>query len=102
MSFRELAVQTYIIALPIVLGYIVWLLQQQKKTRDANSDGTRALIMIKLIEYHDKYCPLGYVPSYVYQNVGILYEAYKGLKGNGMITRMVEELKQLEIRKGEE
>lgn len=36
----ELIYQTYIIALPIILtalmGYIVWLLKNQKKDRDAN------------------------------------------------------------------
>lgn len=93
--------QTYTIALPIVLGYIVWLLQQQKKSKDANADGTKALIMIKLIEYHDHYCPLGYIPSYVYQNVGILYKAYQGLQGNGLITHMVDDMKRLKIKKGE-
>ena len=28
---KDVLMQTYIIALPILLGYIVWLLQEQKK-----------------------------------------------------------------------
>lgn len=28
---QEILMQTYTIALPIILGYIVWLLQNQKK-----------------------------------------------------------------------
>lgn len=28
---REVITQTYFIALPIVLGYMVWLMQEQKK-----------------------------------------------------------------------
>lgn len=28
---KDILMQTYIIALPILLGYIVWLLQEQKK-----------------------------------------------------------------------
>ena len=36
---QEILMQTYTIALPVVLGYIVWLLQNQKKSRDANSRG---------------------------------------------------------------
>lgn len=28
---REVITQTYFIALPILLGYMVWLLQEQKK-----------------------------------------------------------------------
>ena len=52
---EKLLYQTYTIALPIVLtalmGYIVWLLKEQKKDRDANTEGTKMLLMIKLIEY---------------------------------------------------
>lgn len=41
---QEILMQTYTIALPVVLGYIVWLLQNQKKSRDANSRGTMLLL----------------------------------------------------------
>lgn len=40
---EEVFCQTYTIALPIILtalmGYIVWLLKEQKKDRDANAEG---------------------------------------------------------------
>ena len=65
---NEILLQTYLIALPIILGYIVWLLKQQKKNRDANSRGTMLLLRVQLIEYHDKYMKLGEMPSYAYQN----------------------------------
>ena len=45
---------TYTIALPFILGYIVWILKNQKKDRDANSKGTMMLLRVQLIEYHDK------------------------------------------------
>ena len=83
---KALFYQTYIIALPIVLtallGYIVWLLQEQKKQkaidikernerieeekrlRQANGKGTMLLLRVQLIEYHDKYMKLGEIPSY--------------------------------------
>lgn len=74
---REVITQTYFIALPIVLGYMVWLLQEQKKKqaryvkerderiaeeramRKANSKGTMLLLRVQLIEYHSKYTQLG-------------------------------------------
>ena len=65
---EELLLQTYTIVLPILLGYIVWLLKNQKKDRDANSKGTMLLLRVQLIEYHAKYMRLGYIPSYAYQN----------------------------------
>lgn len=96
---NEILLQTYTIVLPILLGYIVWLLKNQKKSRDANSRGTMLLLRVQLIEYHDKYMSLGHIPSYAYENFCEMYEAYHSLGGNGMITHMYEEVKELEIRK---
>lgn len=108
---QKIILDTYTIVLPIVLGYIVWLLkrtnkkrekekQEENKKRDANSKGTMMLLKIQLIEYHDKYCKLGYIPSYVYSNFEEAYKAYHSLGGNGMITKMKEEVDKLDIRKG--
>lgn len=97
---KEIILQTYLVALPIMLGYVVWLLKQQKKTRDANSKGTMLLLRVQMIEYHDKYVAQGFIPSYAYENFCEMYEAYHDLGGNGMITHMYEEVKRLEIRKG--
>ena len=94
--------QTYVIALPIVLGYIVWLLKNQKKDRDANSKGTMLLLRVLMIEYHSKYMKMGDIPSYAYQNFCEMYEAYHELGGNGMVTKMKQEIEELHIkRKGE-
>lgn len=98
--------QTYVTALPIVLtafmGYVVWLLKNQKKDRDANSKGTMLLLRVQLIEYHDKYMRLGSIPSYAYDNFCEMYNAYHKLGGNGMITKMMHEIEELHLReKGE-
>ena len=90
---------TYTIALPTILGYIVWLLQRQKKDRDANSKGTMLLLRVHLIEYHEKYMQLGEIPSYAYQNFIEMYEAYHTLGGNGMVTKMKEEIEELHLKK---
>ena len=63
-NVEEIVLQTYNIVLPILLGYIVWLLKRQKKDRDANSKGTMLLLRVQLIEYHSKYTALGNIPSY--------------------------------------
>ena len=98
--------QTYVTALPIVLtalmGYVVWLLKNPKKDRDANSKGTMLLLRVQLIEYHDKYMRLGSIPSYAYENFCEMYNAYHKLGGNGMITKMMHEIEELHLReKGE-
>lgn len=97
---KEILMQTYTIALPVLLGYIVWLLQNQKKDRDANTKGTMLLLRVQLIEYHDKYMKLGEIPSYAYENFEEMYEAYHKLGGNGMITKMKEEIEELHLGKG--
>lgn len=97
---KELLLQTYIIALPIFLGYIVWLLQQQKRDRGANSKGTMLLLRVQLIEYHDKYVKEGEIPSYAFENFEEMYNAYHALGGNGMITKMYHEIQQLHLRNG--
>ena len=98
----EMLKETYTIALPIVLttlmGYIVWLLKNQKSDRDANSRGTMLLLRVQLIEYHDKYMALKEIPSYAYQNFMEMYEAYHLLGGNGMVTKMKNEIEELHLK----
>lgn len=96
---EQFLMQTYIITLPIVLGYIVWLLKRQKNDRDANSKGTMLLLKVQLIEYHDRYVALKHIPSYALDNFIEMYKAYHDLGGNGMVTEMYKEILELEIRK---
>ena len=98
---KDFLMQTYTIALPILLGYIVWILKQQKKDRDANTKGTMLLLRVQLIEYYYKYIALGEIPSYAYQNFCEMYEAYKALGGNGMVTKMKVELEELHLKRKE-
>ena len=95
--------QTYTIALPIMLtafmGYIIWILQNQKSDRDANTKGTMLLLRVQLIEYHDRYTQMGEIPSYAYQNFVDMYNVYRALGGNGMIVKMYEEVEELHLKK---
>lgn len=95
---KEILLQTYTIALPILLGYIVWLLKQQKKDKDANSKGTMLLLRVQLIEYHDKYMKIGEIPSYAYDNFVEMYNAYHALGGNGMVTKMYNEIQEIHLK----
>ena len=90
------------IALPIILSalmsYVVFLLKEQKKDRDANAKGTMLLLRVQLIEYHDKYVEEGEIPSYAYDNFVEMYEAYHALGGNGMVTKMYNEIQELHLQ----
>lgn len=86
------------VVLPVILGYIVWLLKNQKKDRSANSKGTMLLLRVQLINYHDKYMKKNEIPTYAYQNFVEMYEAYHALGGNGMVTKMYEDIKELHFK----
>lgn len=94
----EFFMTTYTIVLPVVLGYIVYVLKSQNKMRGANSKGTMLLLRVQLIEYHDKYMAKGEIPSYAYQNFNEMYDAYHALGGNGMVTKMKKEVDELHLR----
>lgn len=90
--------QTYTIILPILLGYIVWLLKRQKRDRDANSKGTMLLLRVQLIEYHTKWMERGYVTKHGLENFMEMYNAYHQLGGNGMVTELLNEVRALPIK----
>ena len=91
----------YSTVLPILVGYIIKLLKDQKKERDANARGTMLLLRVQLIEYHDKYVSLGSIPSYAYKNFCDMYDAYHDLGGNGMIEKMRQEIDNIHLERKE-
>ena len=99
---KDFLMQTYTIVLPILLTYMVWLLKKQKKDRDANGKGTMLLLRVQLIDYHDRYTKQGNIPSYAYENFVEMYDAYHDLGGNGMITKMYDEICELHLKKKED
>lgn len=95
---KDIIISIITVALPIILGYIVHLLQEQKKDRNANSRGTMLLLRVQLIEYHSKYMTLGEIPTYAYDNFEEMYQAYHDLGGNSMVTKMHQEIQELHLR----
>lgn len=83
---------------PSILGYIVWLLKEQTKDRNANSRGTMLLLKVQLIEYHKEWTGRGYTTKHGLENFIEMYNAYHDLGGNGMATALLEEIKELPIK----
>ena len=95
---QKIIVDICAIIMPTLLGYVVWLLKNQKKDRDANSKGTMLLLRVQLIEYHEKWTERGYITKHWLENFIEMYDAYHSLGGNGMVTKLLEEIKKLPIR----
>ncbi|MFR5116863.1 MAG: hypothetical protein ACLTDV_07465 [Eubacterium sp.] len=45
------------------------------------------------------YMRLGEIPSYAYENFNEMYDAYHKLGGNGMVTKMKQEIEELHFKK---
>lgn len=94
----EFLMATYTMAFPPLLAYIIWILKQQKKDRDANSKGTMLLLRGQLKSYHKEYMERGYVTSDELAEYLEIYEAYHSLGGNGVATHWKKDVETLEVR----
>ena len=58
-------------------------------------NGLRCLLKNEIIMVYETYMKLGYCPSFIKENVQDLYKNYHRLKGNGMVTSMVNDIYKL-------
>lgn len=65
-----------------------------KKERSLE-EGVRCLLRGKLIDDHDKFMEKGYCPIYVKEAARRSYEAYHALGGNGIATKLFQDLLNL-------
>lgn len=72
------------------------------KRERALQEGVRSLLRNQLIDYHDKYLRRGYCPIYVKESARRSYEAYHELNGNGVITKLYQDLMALPETENEE
>ena len=98
MDFTQILVAVLTVVVTPLMGYIVWLLKEQKKDRTAQEKGIMLLLRVQLIEYHDKYMRKGKIPTYAFQNFEDMYEAYHELGGNSMAEKMHEEINELRLQ----
>ena len=108
----DILIDTYYTLLPIIatsiMGYLVWYLQNQKKSndkrldeeqlkREANADGTRAILLYMLERLYEEYKLQNCVTHEQRQRFKDIYMAYHNLGGNGYGTQLWEFVKELEI-----
>ena len=101
-SFLSIVHDIWTVVLPLAMGYIITLLRKQRSQSDARSKATMLMMRIQLIEYHDKYIEKGSIPSYAYDNFIEMYAVYHDLGGNGMVTKMKNEIDNLHLGKRED
>lgn len=77
-------------------------IHRQASDQKALKDGTQSLLRSEIIRCYDIYMERGYISIHGLESVLAMYEAYHALGGNGTVTKLVEELKELTVKtKGE-
>jgi hypothetical protein len=61
--------------------------------------GMQAMLRNSIIDKYNHYTEQGFIPIYGLENVTSMYDQYHELGGNGTITRLYNELKELPTRK---
>ena len=116
MDWKTFLMTTYTIVLPIILGYIVWLLQSSKKREyekiakdreeqeiqehkaKAANKGIMLILRYMLSRYHTEYIYQGYVTSEQLSDFEDIYAAYEGLGGNSVAVRWRDEVLRLSVK----
>lgn len=85
------------VALPALTTYIVWLLQQERTERKANTLGIQEILGYMIDRWHEEYTLQGYITTDQRNTFESVYKAYAANKGNGARKAKWEEVARLHI-----
>lgn len=94
---KEVILHFMDIALPIILGYIAWLLKEERKERKANTQGMKEILGYMIDRWHEEFILQGYVTTDQRNQFEDVYNAYAANKGNGARAAKWKEIQQLHI-----
>lgn len=94
---EQIIVHIIDIALPILLGYLIWLLKEERKERKANTQGIREILGYMIDRWHEEFILQGYVTSDQRNTFECVYLAYAANKGNGARKAKYEEVMRMHI-----
>ena len=84
--------------------FICRLLWKRQKEADARQHaveaGIRALLRDRILQAYYHYSERKWITLHGLENVNALYKEYHALGGNGAVTTLVEDLRELEVRDG--
>lgn len=85
------------IALPVILGYLVWLLKEERKERKANTHGMREILGYMIDRWYEEFMLQGYITTDQRNTFEGVYTAYAANKGNGAREAKWKEVQKLHI-----
>ena len=85
------------VSLPALATYIIWLLQQERMERKANTLGIQEILGYMIDRWHEEYILQGYITTDQRNTFESVYKAYAANKGNGARKAKWEEVCKLHI-----
>lgn len=85
------------IALPILMGYLVWHLKEERNERKANSMGMKEILGYMIDRWHEEFILQKYVTTDQRNTFEDVYKAYAANKGNGARAAKWKEVQQLPV-----
>jgi len=85
------------IALPILLGYVVWLLKEERKERKATNLGMKEILGYMIDRWFEEFCLQGYVTTDQRNTFEGVFKAYAANGGNGAREAKWHEVEKMHI-----
>lgn len=85
------------IALPLILGYLIWLLKEERKERKANTHGMREILGYMIDRWYEEFMLQGYITTDQRNTFEGVYNAYAANNGNGARKAKWAEVQKLHI-----
>lgn len=85
------------IALPILLGYVVWLLKEERKERKATNLGMKEILGYMIDRWYEEFCLQGYVTTDQRNTFEGVFKAYAANGGNGAREAKWHEVERMHI-----
>lgn len=82
------------IVLPILLSYLIWMLKEERKERNATNLGMKEILGYMIDRWYEEFVLQGYITTDQRNTFEDVYKAYAANKGNG-----ARKAKWLEVQK---
>ena len=85
------------IALPLILGYLIWVLKEERTERKATNLGMKEILGYMIDRWYEEFMLQGYITTDQRNTFDDVYKAYAANKGNGARKAKWEEIQHMHI-----
>lgn len=93
----ELLTHILDIVLPIILGYLIWVLKEERSERKANTLGLKEILGYMIDRWYSEIMLQGYITTDQRNTIEGVYKAYSANKGNGARKAKWQEIQKIKI-----